>query len=152
MAACSLHPVCYNGDIRIPEDMDRLISLTGTVDRVMVGRGLLRDPSLVRRLQGNPAADSVQLRQYHDRLYDSYLEMLPDGRQAVSKMKGIWSFWQEAEAFKCCDKQLKKLKKSEEVSEDEVADEEDILQKTTDRFIKRVDEAVEEKTRELMTI
>ena len=47
---------------------------------------------------------------------------------------------------------LKKLKKSEEVSEDEIADEEDILQKVTDKFIKKVDEAVEEKTKELMTI
>ena len=47
---------------------------------------------------------------------------------------------------------LKKLKKSEEVSEDEIADEEEILQKVTDKFVKRVDEAVEEKTKELMTI
>ena len=47
---------------------------------------------------------------------------------------------------------LKKLKKSEEVSEDEIADEEDIIQKVTDKFIKKVDEAVEEKTKELMTI
>ena len=47
---------------------------------------------------------------------------------------------------------LKKLKKSDEVSEDEIADEEEILQKVTDKFIKRVDEAVEEKTKELMTI
>lgn len=48
--------------------------------------------------------------------------------------------------------QLKKLKKSEEVSEDEIADEEDILQKITDKFIKKVDDAVEAKTKELMTI
>ena len=47
---------------------------------------------------------------------------------------------------------LKKRKKAEEVSEDEIADEEDILQKVTDKFIKKVDEAVEEKTKELMTI
>ena len=47
---------------------------------------------------------------------------------------------------------LKKLKKTDEVSEDEIADEEDILQKATDKFIKKVDEAVEAKTKELMTI
>ncbi len=47
---------------------------------------------------------------------------------------------------------LKKLKKSDEVSEDEIADEEDILQKITDKFVKRIDEAVDEKTKELMTI
>ncbi len=48
--------------------------------------------------------------------------------------------------------QLKKLKKSEEVSEDEIADEEDILQKATDKYIKKIDEVVEAKTKELMTI
>ena len=47
---------------------------------------------------------------------------------------------------------LKKLKKTDEVSEDEIADEEDILQKVTDKFVKRIDEAVDEKTKELMTI
>ena len=47
---------------------------------------------------------------------------------------------------------LKKLKKSDGVSEDVVADEEDILQKKTDKFVKKVDEAIEEKTKELMTI
>lgn len=47
---------------------------------------------------------------------------------------------------------LKKLKKSDEVSEDEIADEEDILQKVTDKFIKKIDEAVDAKTKELMTI
>ena len=36
---------------------------------------------------------------------------------------------------------LKKLKKSDEVSEDEIADEEDILQKVTDKFIRKIDEA-----------
>ena len=47
---------------------------------------------------------------------------------------------------------LKKLKKSDEVSEDVVADEEEKLQKITDKFIKKVDEAVEAKTKELWTI
>ena len=47
---------------------------------------------------------------------------------------------------------LKKLKKSEEASEDEVSDDEEQLQKMTDRYIKKIDTAIEEKTKELMTI
>ena len=47
---------------------------------------------------------------------------------------------------------LKKLKKSEEVSEDEVNDDEEQLRKMTDRYIKKIDTAIEEKTKELMTI
>ena len=48
--------------------------------------------------------------------------------------------------------QLKKLKKTEEVSEDEIADEEDILQKATDKYVKKIDEMIDIKTKELMTI
>ena len=46
---------------------------------------------------------------------------------------------------------LKKLKGSE-ISEDEIKDMEDELQKTTDRFIKEVDKAVEVKSKEVMTV
>ena len=46
----------------------------------------------------------------------------------------------------------KKMKKTSELSEDDIADAEDELQKITDKFIKKVDKAVEVKTKELMTI
>ena len=46
---------------------------------------------------------------------------------------------------------LKKLKGSE-VSEDEIKDMEEELQKVTDKFVKKVDEAVEAKSKELMTV
>lgn len=46
---------------------------------------------------------------------------------------------------------LKKLK-GFEISEDEIKDMEDELQKTTDRFIKEVDKAVEVKSKEVMTV
>ena len=46
---------------------------------------------------------------------------------------------------------LKKLKGSE-VSEDEIKDMEEELQKVTDKFVKKVDEAVEAKSKEVMTV
>lgn len=46
---------------------------------------------------------------------------------------------------------FKKLKGTE-VSEDEISDLEDELQKLTDRYIKDIDKAVEEKTKEVMTV
>ena len=46
---------------------------------------------------------------------------------------------------------LKKLKGSE-VSEDEIEDLNEELQKITDKFIKDIDQAVEDKTKEIMTV
>ena len=46
---------------------------------------------------------------------------------------------------------LKKLKGTD-VSEDEIKDLEEELQKTTDKYVKEVDKAVEVKTKEVMTV
>ena len=46
----------------------------------------------------------------------------------------------------------KKLKKEEDVSEDEIKELEDEIQKLTDKYIKEIDKAVEEKSKEIMTV
>ena len=46
---------------------------------------------------------------------------------------------------------FKKLAKTE-VSEDEIKDLEDAVQKLTDRFMKDVDKAIEEKSKEILTV
>ncbi len=47
---------------------------------------------------------------------------------------------------------LKKMSKSSDVSEDEVKQLEDEVQKLTDKYIAKVDKAVEEKTKEILTV
>lgn len=47
---------------------------------------------------------------------------------------------------------LKKLGKNSDVSEDEIKDLEGEIQKLTDKYIKEVDKAVEEKSKEILTV
>ena len=47
---------------------------------------------------------------------------------------------------------FKKQQKASEITEDELADGEDQIQKLTDKMIAKVDKAVEEKTAEIMTV
>ena len=47
---------------------------------------------------------------------------------------------------------MKKLGKTEDVSEDEIKDLEDSIQKMTDKFVVKVDKAVEAKTKEILTV
>lgn len=47
---------------------------------------------------------------------------------------------------------FKKLSKAEDISEDEIKDLEDELQKITDKFIKDVDGLVDEKSKDIMTV
>ncbi len=47
---------------------------------------------------------------------------------------------------------LKKMEKASEITEDELEDSQDEIQKLTDKFIGKVDSAVEDKTKEIMTV
>lgn len=47
---------------------------------------------------------------------------------------------------------FKKLSKSAEISEDEIKELEDGAQKMTDKYIAKIDKAVEEKTKEILTV
>lgn len=47
---------------------------------------------------------------------------------------------------------LKKLAKSDDISEDEIKDLEDAMQKLTDKYIAVVDKAIEEKSKEILTV
>jgi len=50
------------------------------------------------------------------------------------------------------NEELKKLEKNEHISEDEVKKEHDETQKTTDSFIKKIDELLEHKEKEIMEV
>ena len=62
------HPV-YNGDIRTAEDMEQLLQLCPETEAVMIGRGLLADPALARRLRGGAAASREELEAWYSILY-----------------------------------------------------------------------------------
>lgn len=47
---------------------------------------------------------------------------------------------------------FKKLAKGEDISEDEIKDLEDALQKLTDKYIANVDKAIDEKSKEILTV
>ena len=45
-------PLSYNGNIFFPEDAERLKELCPGLDRIMIGRGLVRNPALAREILG----------------------------------------------------------------------------------------------------
>ena len=47
---------------------------------------------------------------------------------------------------------IKKMEKSGDISEDELADNEDKIQKLTDKYVGQIDKAVEAKSKEIMTV
>lgn len=93
----STNPVVYNGDIFRPEDVPEIekacrSSASKEIEAVMIGRGLLADPSLVRQCQGGSKITSEELGAFHEELYLSYREILPGDKVVLSHMKELWSY------------------------------------------------------------
>ena len=106
----SCHPVCYNGDVYTVEDVKTLMTRFPQLKRIMIGRGLIRNPAVVRELQGGEKLTEEESFRFHTRLYREYLKLYPDSRQVVDKMKGIWTY--HGNWFKGKEKGLKAIRKS----------------------------------------
>ncbi len=83
-------PVAYNGDVFTCGDMDSLTTEYPATRHVMLGRGLLMDPALARRLSGGAPATAAELRRFHDALFAAYEAEM--GGNAVMRMKEWWSY------------------------------------------------------------
>ena len=68
----SENPLCYNGDIVTKEDYDNITTRFPDVDAVMIGRGLLRNPALVREIKYGQKLTKRELLKMHDTLYEAY--------------------------------------------------------------------------------
>ena len=91
LSACTA-PVCYNGDVTTVDDLRALEAAFPGLSGIMVGRGLIADPALLRKAVGGPAASREELRGYHDELYYGYTEAFGMASCAVSRMKAHWFY------------------------------------------------------------
>ncbi|MBD5298873.1 MAG: tRNA-dihydrouridine synthase family protein [Bacteroides sp.] len=95
----SNNPVVYNGDLRTPEDITKIIDSYPDISGVMIGRGLLGRPSLMAEyLSGAEWPEDKRkqkMLEFHRLLLNHYQENLCGEAQIISK---ISPFWEYAEA------------------------------------------------------
>jgi len=117
LPACSM-PVCYNGDVTDVEQLHTLEAEFPSLSGIMVGRGIIADPALLRKACGGADASREELRGYLDDLYHGYTELFGSAGCAVSRMKGHWFYL--IRKFEGADKLEKQLRKAREPWEYEV--------------------------------
>ncbi len=105
-------PLCYNGDIHTPGDYTALCTEMPDVSRVMLGRGILKDPYLVRKLRREPdaAPDKAAIKAFHDTLFEDYAAAMSGETPVLYKMKDLWTYL--IRSFTNPDKYLKKIRKA----------------------------------------
>lgn len=109
------HPTCYNGDIFTKEDYENLIKRFPNVDKVMLGRGVIANPGLVREIKTGQKIRKAELRQYHDALYAGYLKDLGAEADVLFKMKEVWFYL--GTNFREADKIIKMVHKAKKPEE-----------------------------------
>ncbi|MDE6760906.1 MAG: tRNA-dihydrouridine synthase family protein [Lachnospiraceae bacterium] len=106
----SAHPVCYNGDIFTKADYEGFIKRFPSVDRIMLGRGVIGNPGLVREIVTGQQISKEELQEYHDRLYAGYRDALGNEKDVLFKMKEVWYYL--GANFLNAEKELKKIRKA----------------------------------------
>ena len=88
----SRNPVCYNGDLTTQGRYRAFVEKFPETPAVMLGRGLVADPALVRKLQGGPGLTREELKAYMDELYGAYSAAFGSPKSALGRMKEHWFY------------------------------------------------------------
>lgn len=104
-------PVCYNGDLTTAAQLHEVAAQFPDLSGIMVGRGVIADPALLRVALGGAPASKEELRGYLDDLYHGYTELFGSANSAISRMKAHWFYLIHRFAgSEKLEKQLKKLR------------------------------------------
>lgn len=84
-------PVCYNGDLFTVEDIQKFRETYPKVENIMLGRGILKAPTLLRELEG----EQRDLKKWHtflSELCDEYQKEFSGDTNVLYKMKEHWYY------------------------------------------------------------
>lgn len=127
----SSHSLCYNGDICNVAEEARVREAFPQLDKIMIGRGILKRPWLVQEIctcgEGgerrelpirNESEEKLRLRAFHDEILAGYASVMYGDKPTLFKMKELWVYL--SESFTNSEKYIKKIKKCERIRDYEI--------------------------------
>ncbi|MDS0525845.1 tRNA-dihydrouridine synthase family protein [Clostridium sp. SHJSY1] len=109
----STNSVCYNGDIFTLDNYNELIKTFPEIKAVMLGRGILANPGLINLIENNINLDKNVLKEFHDEIFNKYIEIFNENRNAMFRMKELWAYM--IYIFSDNKKYAKKIKKAQKL-------------------------------------
>lgn len=92
----SKNPVVFNGEIKTPEDITKIMERYPEIDGIMIGRGLLGRPSLIAEAESGeewPENQRIEkMLQFHRDLFSYYDDNLCGESQILSKIRPFWEY------------------------------------------------------------
>lgn len=84
-------PICYNGDLFTVEDIENFKKEYQTVENIMLGRGILKTPTLMKELEGEER-DLNKWYEFLTELCEEYEKELSGDTNVLYKMKEHWYY------------------------------------------------------------
>lgn len=110
----SSNPVVFNGDITDKESFKRIKDRFETIDRIMIGRGMLMRPYLAEMIKSTDNFQekdlSKRLASFHADLLSLYGSAISGQKQLLDKMKQLWRYL--SFSFDNREQALKKIQRS----------------------------------------
>lgn len=94
-------------------------SKNNKISSVMLGRGIVADPSLGRQIKGGEKMTKAEFKEFRRALENMYKEHLKDNHNVHNKMKEMWFYM--SQSFEGADKYIKNILKSKSFSEYQAA-------------------------------
>jgi len=101
---------CYNGNITDTASFISLTEMYPELDKLMLGRGAVTNPALIRRLKGGAPLEKTEFKDFHDVLVDRTLAFGLCESFTVGRMKELWFYM--SYMFEGCEKQIKAINKA----------------------------------------
>ena len=115
----SNHSICYNGDIFTVNDYKNIVEKFPNIDKVMLGRGILANPGLIKEIKENTFITTDILKAFHDEIFENYVVLLKEDKNAMYRMKELWGYM--SHIFTDNKKYYKKIKKAQKATDYKVA-------------------------------
>ena len=107
-------PLVYNGDVTAPDD-----AALGYGCGVMIGRGVIKRPSLLREIRGGESATRQELAAFHDAVFEGYRQLLSGALPAIYRMREFWNYL--SCSFAGAENYIKQIRKAKTMAEYQAA-------------------------------
>lgn len=112
-------PLGYNGDIFTAAAYERVVSEFPGLSSVMLGRGILGNPGLLREIRTGQVMTKEELQDFLQEIYREYRKAMPGEKPVYFKMKELWFYL--GPTFTNGEPYLKKIRKAKRLEEYEAA-------------------------------
>ena len=85
-------PVCYNGNVFSPAGLSAVAEAVPVLEHVMVGRGAVANPALLRQLQGGAPLEEAELKEFLARLLAAFEAQGLSERATLARLKELWYY------------------------------------------------------------